>query len=179
MLIFCPCAAGVGSPLAGNLGQSRTPQLARQSPYNLCRATRGPPTASGAGTLTAMANRASPASDAARLLAADPATPALADLLRTKGAIEPAQDGKRLRGDREGQGRGKSIRRAWSGRAVRRAPLSSDPPGWDTFTPARERIPSACMAGTPGLRIAPRRPPGIAPLETPGGPRSGSEAGNA
>jgi len=76
-----------------------------------------------------MANRASPASDAARLLAADPATPALADLLRMKGAIEPAQDGNRLRGDREGQGRGKSIRRAWSGRAVWRAPLSSDPPG--------------------------------------------------
>jgi hypothetical protein len=82
-----------------------------------------------------MANRASPASDAARLLAADPATPALADLLRMKGAIEPAQDGNRLRGDREGQGRGKSIRRAWSGtrrpegaavlRSARSGPLHS------------------------------------------------------
>ena len=104
-----------------------------------------------------MANRASPASDAARLLAADPATPALADLLRMKGAIEPAQDGNRLRGDREGQGRGKSIRRAWSGRAVWRAPLSSDPPGRDTFTPARERTPSAWYGGD--IRPAHRTPP--------------------
>ncbi len=177
-----PRAPGVGSPVAGDRGQPPSRRAAAPHPDHALgshRAGRDSSTAPGSETLTAKAGDAFPCGRCSAPLRRGPerlnprGSPPGEGRHRTRGGWKPAK------GDREGQGRGKSIRRAWGGRAVRRAPLSSDPPGRGAFTPARERTPSACMAGTSGLRIARRRPPGIAPLETPGGRGSGSEAGDA
>jgi len=178
-----PCAPGVGSQVAGDPQRPHRRRATAPHPddvHRSHRADRSSPTASGSGTLMAKAGDASPMR--ARRRAASPqagASQPSPDPLPTKGPIEPVWDGNQPRGIERGRGGGKSIRQAWIRRAVRRAPLSSDPPGRGTFTPARERTPSACMAGISGLRIARRRPPSIAPLETPGGRGSGSEAGNA